>query len=110
MTVTVDNYAVDGGVTSYNGFSSGSTAFNVPGLIYQTSAGVLSNSLQIQNLGSQTANVTIEYYKDGLTLHSRSLIIAPNASFNQVHDFLDQDVLHSAVVNSSQPIIAIQPI
>lgn len=62
--VAVGRPHIDGQVTTYNGFSAGSTTMYVPMLFKDAFGGDYDSALYVQNVTTNPANITIRYYNN----------------------------------------------
>jgi hypothetical protein len=98
----VDNQFNPVGATQdYNGISEGATELYCPGL-YDGFYGWIS-SLNVQNIGTTDANVTVDY-SDG---SQDTVVIGPNAAHLFVYNTGTHDTFFSAVVTGDQALVAI---
>jgi hypothetical protein len=95
------NTVVGGATQDYSGIASGSTTVYLPGL-YDQFFGWFS-SLNVQNVGTVTTTVTVEY-SDGAV---ESQDVGPNAAWLIVYGAGTHDTFFSAKVSASEPLVAI---
>lgn len=62
--VAVGRPHIDGQVTTYNGFATGSTTMYVPMLFKDAFGGDYDSALYVQNVTTNPANITIRYYNN----------------------------------------------
>ncbi len=93
--------AVNGATQDYSGIAAGSTTLYCPAL-YDLFYGWFS-SLNVQNVGTANANVTITY-SDG---QSENVVIGPNAAYLAVFGQGTHDPFFAATITGDQPLVAI---
>jgi len=91
-----------GAEQTYSGAVAGAMDLYCPGL-YDQFIGLWYSSLNVQNIGTTDANVTI-WYSDGM---SDSVVIAPSAAYLGVYQAGVHDPAFSAHVEGDQPLVAV---
>ena len=107
LAVVVNEINPTGIALSYTGFSTGATKITAP-LLFK-SYNNWNTGLQVQNVGTATANVTVTYYWDGGSC-TENATIEPNAAYTFYQPnttCMPDGVIASAVVESDQPVVAI---
>jgi hypothetical protein len=111
--VTVGRPHIGTQVTTYNGFSTGSTSSYVPMLFKGAFDGTYNSAFYVQNLhASSTANIIIKYYNSAGTLSCTvtGQTVAPLASkgyWVPYQTCLPAGWVGAVVVTSNQPIVAV---
>ena len=107
LAVVVNEISPSGMALSYTGFSAGATNITAPLLFKNYND--WNTGLQVQNMGTATANVEVTYYWAGGTC-TENATIEPGAShtfYQPANTCLPDGFVGSAVVTSDQPVVAI---